>query len=130
MARNLGRLFASAIELSTPKLGLSYMRTEAVTLSASNTAVRLIFSSAHHQQQQHEENPSKQEGELSEIKEKIQNEKDDDDHDGEDQGDGVDINEETVKCLSCAQNHGKSWVLLLKRSALSWSINASISRRL
>ncbi|KAA8533624.1 hypothetical protein F0562_030942 [Nyssa sinensis] len=106
MARNLGRLFTSAIELSTPKLGLSYMRTEAVTLSASNTAVQLICSSAHHQQQQHEENPSKQEGELSEIKEKIQNEKDDDDHDGEDQGDGVDINEETDSPSIRGSNYG------------------------
>ncbi|KAA8540503.1 hypothetical protein F0562_024578 [Nyssa sinensis] len=94
MARNLGCLFKSAIELSTPKLGLSYVRSEVVTLSGSNTTSRLICSSAHHHQQQYQENPNKQ-GESSENKEKIQNEKDDDDRDDEDEGDDVDINKET-----------------------------------
>uniref|UniRef100_A0A5B7AHW8 Succinate dehydrogenase assembly factor 4, mitochondrial n=1 Tax=Davidia involucrata TaxID=16924 RepID=A0A5B7AHW8_DAVIN len=95
MSRNLGRLFSSAIELSTPKLGLSYTRSGTVSLSSSNSASRLICFSTHHQQQQHQDNPNKQEGEISEIKEKIQNEKDDDDEDEEDEGDGVDMNEET-----------------------------------
>ncbi|XP_059667221.1 uncharacterized protein LOC132312749 [Cornus florida] len=92
MASNLCRLFSSAIELSTPKLGLYNLRSGIVSLSDSNSAMRFISSSSHHyQQQQQETNPNKPEAETSEMKEKLQNEKED----VEDDGDALDLNEET-----------------------------------
>lgn len=92
MASNLGRLFASIIKQSEPKLALPYTRSE----FCLNSESRLIHSSTQlSQTQKHHKNQPAEEEEAptSEIEKKVQdeNEKDEiEDADGE-----VDVNKET-----------------------------------
>ena len=99
MSNNLGRLFSSLIDLSTPRLGLARARSvgRSESLTHSNSAKQLFSSSAqhqHHRQKQEEEeeehtssfsgNEQSPDGENGEVAEE------------EDQGEGgVHVNERT-----------------------------------
>ncbi|KAJ7959326.1 succinate dehydrogenase assembly factor 4, mitochondrial-like [Quillaja saponaria] len=61
MASNLGRLFSSITNLSTPKLSLNCSRSEPLTRSISISDVRFICSLT---QQPQLENPDKDQGEA------------------------------------------------------------------
>ncbi|PON72098.1 hypothetical protein PanWU01x14_069400 [Parasponia andersonii] len=94
MARNLGRLFSSISDLSTPNLIPPYARSEPLTRSITNSASRLVCSSA----QQPPENINKEQKESFEKdleKEKKEVKEDGGEDDDDDDGDELDLNKET-----------------------------------
>ncbi|XAR71642.1 hypothetical protein NMG60_11018014 [Bertholletia excelsa] len=89
MANNQGRLFSAIIKLSASRLGLSFSRSEPVSLSAKCSARRLICSSTELQRpEEPKDSDKRQEGEPV-IKKEIKNEGE------EDEEDGVYVNKET-----------------------------------
>ncbi|KAF8413320.1 hypothetical protein HHK36_001298 [Tetracentron sinense] len=97
MARRLHQIFSSMIEVSMPKLGLGFARSEPAILSASSSAMRFISSSG----QQQQENPKKaEEGEISQSpsgsEEKLENPDGSVNEEGEEEDDeDSDVNKET-----------------------------------
>ena len=89
MARNLGRLFSSISDLSTPKLILPCTRSEPLTSSITNSVSRLVCSSA----QQPEENVNKERRES--FEKDLENEKKEIVEDGEGEDEELDVNKET-----------------------------------
>ncbi|EXB84238.1 hypothetical protein L484_000138 [Morus notabilis] len=89
MASNLGRLFSSITNLSTPKVILSSTRSEPLTRCATNSASRLVSSSAQ-KPQYDQENMNKEQREA--IAKDLENEKEDG---VEDEEEGTSLNEQT-----------------------------------
>ena len=101
MSKNLGRLFSSLIDLSTPRLGLASARSggRSESLTHSNSAKQLFSSSAQYQHQhQHQRQMQEEEEQASSFS---GNEQSPDGENGEvseeeDQGEGgVHVNEQT-----------------------------------